>query len=185
QRVDAAQTELAAQTAYRRQPQAELDRSQAAEASLPPAVAAARMLSDVWLSAARGHATIDSDGDGLSDAQEALLGTNPQVAADGPARLTALTTQAATALTSAPAVLVDDGRDSDGDGLTNFQEQFLGTNPLDTDTDGDGLSDFAEAVGFTYASRDWRLDPLAQDTNRDGVLDSLEVVRNGNVLQAR
>lgn len=185
QRVDAAQTEMAAQTARHRQAQAVIDRSQAAEASLPPAVAAARVLADVWLSEARGHAAIDSDGDGLSDAQEALLGSNPQVAGDGPARLTALTLQAATAVTSAPAALVDDGRDSDGDGLTDFQEQFLGTNPFDPDTDGDGLSDFAEAVGFSYASRDWRLDPLAQDTNRDGVLDSLEVGRSGNLLVAR
>ncbi|WP_322512232.1 LamG-like jellyroll fold domain-containing protein [Chloroflexus sp.] len=185
QRVDAAQTEMAAQTAQYRQAQAELAHAQAAAAPAPPDVAAARLLADVWLSEARGQAPVDSDGDGLSDAQEALLGTNPQVAADGPARLTALTAQAATALTGTPASFVDDGRDTDGDGLTDFQEQFLGTSPFDADTDGDGLSDFAEAAGFTYASRDWRLDPLAQDTNRDGVLDSLEVIRSGNLAQAR
>ncbi|MGC8800346.1 MAG: LamG-like jellyroll fold domain-containing protein [Chloroflexus sp.] len=184
QRVDAAQTEWAAQMARHHQAQAELDRTSETETTLPPDVAAARLLADVWLSEVRGNATTDSDGDGLSNAQEAILGTNPQLATDGPARLTTLTTQASTVLNSAPATLVDDGRDSDGDGLTDFQEQFLGTNPLDSDTDADGLSDFAEAVGFSYAGRDWRLDPLAQDTNRDGVLDSLEVVRNGNVLYA-
>ncbi|WP_299645309.1 LamG-like jellyroll fold domain-containing protein [uncultured Chloroflexus sp.] len=185
QRVHATQAEGAAQTVQRRRAQDELASARSSEAQLPPDVAAARLLADVWLSEARGYATVDSDGDGLSDAQEMLLGTNPQAAADGPARLTALTVQAATAVTSTPAALVDDGRDTDGDGLTDFQEQFLGTSPFDADTDGDGLSDFAEAVGFSYGSRDWRLDPLAQDTNRDGVLDSLEVGRSGNLLVAR
>ncbi|MFN3373458.1 MAG: hypothetical protein ACK44M_07840, partial [Chloroflexus sp.] len=183
--MHATQAEVTAQTAQRRQTQDELATVQPNTAQLPPDVAAARLLADVWLSEVRGHATVDSDGDGLSDAQEVLLGTNPQAAADGPARLTALTVQAATAVTSAPTVLVDDGRDSDGDGLTDFQEQFLGTSPFDADTDSDGLSDFAEAVGFSYGSRDWRLDPLVQDTNRDGVLDSLEVDRNGHLVQAR
>ncbi|MGB9754378.1 LamG-like jellyroll fold domain-containing protein [Roseiflexus castenholzii] len=185
QRIHAAQTAAVEQAVQRRQAQDEWERARSTETQLPPDVAAAHLMADVLLSEARGDATVDTDGDGLSDAQEALLGTNPQVAADGPARLTALTVQASTALSSTPASLVDDGRDTDGDGLTNFQEQFLGASPFDADTDGDGLSDFAEAVGFTYAARDWRLDPLAQDTNRDGVLDSLEVDRNGSLVQAR
>jgi uncharacterized protein YkwD len=35
-------------------------------------------------------------------------------------------------------------RDSDGDGLTDEVEHFLGTNPRKADTDGDGMSDLAE-----------------------------------------
>jgi cysteine-rich repeat protein len=39
--------------------------------------------------------------------------------------------------------------DADGDGLTNEQEQALGTNPLDPDTDGDGHPDGAEVAAGT------------------------------------
>lgn len=56
----------------------------------------------------------DADGDGLSDADEADLGTNPNVA------------------------------DTDGDGLTDGEEVVLGTDPLNPDTDSDGLNDFEE-----------------------------------------
>jgi hypothetical protein len=38
--------------------------------------------------------------------------------------------------------------DTDGDGLTDLQEAFLGTNPNDADTDDDGLSDGDEV--FLY-----------------------------------
>ncbi len=57
----------------------------------------------------------DSDGDGLSDAQEAIIGTDPH------------------------------NPDTDGDGLTDGEEVLIyGTNPLKADTDGDGLSDWEE-----------------------------------------
>jgi hypothetical protein len=39
---------------------------------------------------------------------------------------------------------VDPDADNDGDGLTNGQEEELGTDPNNPDTDGDGFSDFFE-----------------------------------------
>lgn len=56
----------------------------------------------------------DSDGDGLSDAKEAELGTDPQDA------------------------------DSDDDGINDGDEVALGTDPNNADSDGDGVSDGAE-----------------------------------------
>ena len=41
---------------------------------------------------------------------------------------------------------VVDGRDPDGDGLTNTQEAMLGTNPTIADTDGDGLRRFPKNI---------------------------------------
>ncbi len=60
----------------------------------------------------------DSDGDGLSDAEEVQLGTNPQAV------------------------------DTDSDGLTDFDEvKIYGTDPKNPDTDGDGYLDGAEVKG--------------------------------------
>lgn len=56
----------------------------------------------------------DRDGDGLTDVEEAAIGTNPDLA------------------------------DTDGDGLTDLQEVLLGTSPFVADTDGDGASDYVE-----------------------------------------
>jgi len=58
-----------------------------------------------------------------------------------------------------------DGReDFDGDGLDTLEELDRNTNPLAADTDGDGLSDRAESV--------WTdTDPLVADTNDDGTDD--------------
>jgi hypothetical protein len=56
----------------------------------------------------------DSDGDGLSDQEEAAIGTDPN------------------------------NPDTDGDGLTDGTEVANGTNPLSADTDGDGIGDAAD-----------------------------------------
>ncbi|TAL19964.1 hypothetical protein EPN90_02020 [Patescibacteria group bacterium] len=61
--------------------------------------------------------------------------------------------------------------DTDGDGLTDAEEQSFGTDPSKTDTDGDGLTDFEEV-------RTWQTDPLNPDTDGDGYQDGVEV-KNG------
>ena len=57
---------------------------------------------------------------------------------------------------------------SDGDCLTDDEEETLGTDVLVDDTDGDGLDDCAEV-------RDYGSDPLAVDGDGDGVSDPEEV----------
>jgi hypothetical protein len=67
----------------------------------------------------------------------------------------------------------DPDMDSDGDGLSDRDEaDVYGTNPLDPDTDGDGLSDYEELN--RYAT-----DPLDPDTDGDGYSDKDEI-RHGS-----
>ncbi len=62
-----------------------------------------------------GAGDLDSDGDGLTDAEERRIGTDPF------------------------------NPDTDGDGLTDFEEvRVYGTDPLNPDSDYDGLTDGAE-----------------------------------------
>ena len=107
----------------------------------------------------------DSDGDGLSDLREDLIGTDPSNpdsdgdgVSDGEEYANGLD----------PLDPNDLGLDLDGDGLTNQQEIALGTSPALADTDGDGLSDGEEVN--TYNS-----DPLNVDTDGDGLSDGREV----------
>lgn len=109
-------------------------------------------------------ANIDSDDDGLTDAEEAALGTNP----------------------SKP--------DSDGDGVSDGEEvKFLETDPLALDSDGDGVTDGDEASGTfgnispTNDDSDFdglsdgdemflhHTDPTRPDTDQDGEMDGAEI----------
>ena len=78
----------------------------------------------------------DSDGDGLMNQTEQLVGSNPGVGdsnGDGKA---------------------DDKDDTDGDGVPNGTEQQLGSNPASGDTNGDGIDDGrddADGDGFANA----------------------------------
>ncbi len=132
----------------------------------------------------------DSDGDGLTDAFEALAGTDPMSA------------------------------DTDGDGLSDGYEAMVSrTDPLSADTDGDGVSDaqelmdgtdpgalpgvagvvgrgeFAENIrdGFVDTDGDGLsdsfeirtgLDPTSADTDGDGLSDAWEVATGSNPLLA-
>ncbi len=82
----------------------------------------------------------DTDGDGLSDGDEAALGTSPLLAdTDGGGA------------SDGAEVLADDTDpfdpaddillDTDGDGLTDTEEGILGTDPKNPDTDGGGVGD--------------------------------------------
>jgi outer membrane protein OmpA-like peptidoglycan-associated protein len=94
----------------------------------------------------------DSDGDGISDRDEALLGTDPS------------------------------DSDTDNDGLTDGQElggdnrfdEEQDTNPLDADTDDDGLSDGEELGADGVRNVLDETDPLDSDSDDDGVLDGTE-----------
>src|SRR5262249_16263398 len=70
----------------------------------------------------------------------------PLAAADPPAYTADLPAGIAAAPLAATNVLAtDNGTDSDQDGLTDFQEQRVGTDPTSADTDGDGVPDAVEA----------------------------------------
>ena len=100
----------------------------------------------------------DSDGDGLTDVQEAYYRTdpnNPDTDGDG------LTDGEEVKLGTSPL-----RADTDADGLSDGEEVGLGTDPLLYDTDRDGLSDQEEILLGT--------DPCNPDTNGNGILDGDE-----------
>jgi len=113
---------------------------------------------------------IDSDGDGLYDHEEKVLGTDPKKA------------------------------DTDNDGLNDKIEKDLGTDPLKPDTDGDGLSDGDEVNKFktdplkvdtdgdglsdAEEVTKYQTDPLKNDTDGDGLNDKDEVLKGTNPLKA-
>ena len=88
-------------------------------------------------------ANADDDGDGLTNAEEEELGTDPTVA------------------------------DSDCDGLDDGEEQAEGTDPNEADSDGDGLDDGEELD-------EWGTDPSKADSDGDGWNDGEEVEDDTN-----
>lgn len=90
---------------------------------------------------------------------QAWLGYNDQIAQTA----TALVTQTALAQTT-----LDAGVDSDLDGLSNAQEQALGTDPNNPDSDNDGLND-GEEVNIFFTN------PKNPDSDNDGLKDGDEI----------
>lgn len=109
--------------------------------------------------------TVDTDGDGLTDAQEADLGTDPNNAdTDGDG------------LTDGDEVNKYNTdplkADTDDDGLNDGEEvNSYNTDPLNPDTDGDGLNDGEEV-------NEYRTNPLKADSDGDGLNDYDEVMEH-------
>lgn len=114
-------------------------------------------------------ANLDSDGDGLSDADEIYFLCDrykKDTDGDGLSDYTEIYVTDTDPLkkdTDNNGIL-DSDEDSDKDGLTNIEEIFYGTFLDDLDTDGDNVSDYDEL-------KIYNLDPLKDDTNGDGILD--------------
>lgn len=120
----------------------------------------------------------DSDQDGVSDGDEQAFGTdpyNPDSDFDGLSDFDELFNFGTDPLnpdsdydgipdSEDPDTTPYGEYDSDGDGLSDENEEYLGTDPFNGDTDGDGLGDVDELNAQT--------DPRNADSDGDGVIDS-------------
>ena len=105
---------------------------------------------------------IDTDGDGVPDDVEALLGLDP-LDSD-----------------SDDDGILDGLEDFDGDGLVNFAEVILGVDPINEDSDGNGILDGDEDADFDglldgdeFAQG---TDPFLVDSDGDGFDDFNEIL---------
>ena len=111
----------------------------------------------------------DSDGDGLCNYYEGILGTNKNKAdTDGDGlsdydEFIKTGTDPAKKDTDGDGT-TDDREDTDKDGLNSMAEIRHGTNCFLKDTDGDGLEDGEEAIKYHTS-------PLLADTDMDGLND--------------
>lgn len=108
----------------------------------------------------------DDDGDGLLNAEEALLGTDSNSAdSDGDTLSDFFEVRNGFDPTS-PG---DEAGDTDADGLSNFEEQTAGTSPRLVDSDDDGLGDGEEVQMYGT-------DPLSRDSDGDLLSDGDEIL---------
>jgi hypothetical protein len=148
-----------------------------------------------------GSTEVDSDGDGLTDAQEDAIGTDKNDNdsdndgeldgaegtgdADGDGTIDALesdevdldndgSSDEADSNNSDPCVPSSSAGtcDADNDGLTNDEEAAAGTNPSNSDTDGDGQLDGADALPLDNDNDSVNDDADAcEGTDADAVVD--------------
>jgi hypothetical protein len=123
----------------------------------------------------------DSDGDGTNDGAEVGANVNAPLDSDGDGTINALEPSNVDTDLDGVSDQLDSANnnpcvpnansiaclmtDSDGDGLTNGQEDSLGTSRSNPDTDGDGVNDGVEVGGNVNA-------PI--DTDHDGTPDVFE-----------
>ena len=123
------------------------------------------------------QAAQDSDGDGLSDAEETsgsqngAYGNQPTLPNDADTDNDGLNDGQEVTIGTDP-----NDADTDNDGLNDAQEAASGTDPLDADTDDDGSNDGAEIAAGT--------DPLNADTDGDGLTDGDETARGTDPTDA-
>jgi hypothetical protein len=118
--------------------------------------------------ACRGGEGVDSDGDGLLDAEEEAMGLDPlDPDTDGDSIEDGREVEIGTDPLSA---------DTDGDTLGDGDELELGIDPLRPDTDDDRLLDPDEL--------DLGTDPSLPDTDEDGYADGDEVIAGHDPLDA-
>jgi outer membrane protein OmpA-like peptidoglycan-associated protein len=124
---------------------------------------------------------LDSDNDGLTNAIEIRLGTDPfnqdtdgDLVSDGEEDA-----NQNGVWDGAPETNPLDP-DSDDDGLHDGLEAFYGTDPFDPDSEDDGLEDGAEYALALLADADtFCLDPFDPDSDNDGVTDGDEANVHG------
>jgi hypothetical protein len=130
----------------------------------------------------QGRIYPDSDGDGLTDDEERLLGTdplNPDTDGDGISdgiehalQVPGLDFDPLVSNQPIECMLITDlTADSDGDGLTDCEEAILRTDPSLVDTDGDGIPDLVEVRRGSNPLANDRL----VDTVGDGIPDQQKV----------
>lgn len=117
--------------------------------------------------------SMDSDNDGLMDAEEEIFGTNPNKSdTDGDGLLDKFEIEAGLdplKSDTGDIGITDDQKDLDEDGLTNLEEQDYGTSPIFEDTDGDSLSDYEE-INLYFTN------PLLEDSDNDRLPDDKEIM---------
>jgi len=140
-------------------------KAQAAQAAQADQIVQARQEQQAAQAAGAAQAQQEQRFDPHASALTAVAGSAPPFS----------TTSSAAA--SAPAIACTQPvspNDCDGDGLTDAQEQAVGTDPTQADTDGDTITDTLEIKGTSYAGQHWSTDPREADSNHDGRPDGQE-----------
>lgn len=152
-----------------------------------------------------GRNTADTDGDGVNDGTEVGGNVSAPVDTDGDGVIDALESSVTDTDGDGVSNQLDPANanpcvpnanstaclalDSDGDGLTNGQEETLGTNRNSNDTDGDGALDAAEVGGNINVPVDTDFDGIPDvlesaivDSDGDGIANQFDPVNNNPCL---
>ena len=114
----------------------------------------------------------DSDGDGLTNVEETILGLDFRIRdSDGDGLLDG----EEVFLGSDGYVTNPQAYDSDHDGLSDSEEVFYGSDPWKTDTDSDNVSDYLEVTDLNG----WITDPQNPDSDDDLLTDGQEIYGAG------